>query len=244
MTRFVILAAPRTGSNLLCTLLNSHPEILCHHELFNPQGIFTALDFDNDTLGRISLQQRDRDPIAFLDRVWTKHFDHACVGFKWTRGQNEQVLAHALEDANVKKIVLRRRNRVKTYVSEIIAQQTDQWEVYRQQELILPRPRVTIEHSSLLDHIHQNELFYGRLAAALHRTNQDYLEVDYEELLTGFEQSRVLRFLAIPTSECELQPASVKQNPLDLRLSISNFSELAENLRDSDLAGELHDIGL
>ena len=43
MTRFVILAVPRTGSNLLCTLLNSHPEILCHHEVFNPQGIFTAL---------------------------------------------------------------------------------------------------------------------------------------------------------------------------------------------------------
>ena len=37
-TRFVILAAPRSGSNLLCTLLNSHPEILCHHEVFNPVG--------------------------------------------------------------------------------------------------------------------------------------------------------------------------------------------------------------
>ena len=37
-TRFVILAAPRSGSNLLCTLLDSHPEILCHHEVFNPVG--------------------------------------------------------------------------------------------------------------------------------------------------------------------------------------------------------------
>ena len=39
--RFVILAARRSGSNLLCSLLGSHPHVRCHHELFNPNGIFT-----------------------------------------------------------------------------------------------------------------------------------------------------------------------------------------------------------
>ena len=238
--RFVILAAPRTGSNLLCTLLNSHSEILCHHELFNPQGIFTALNFQDDAI-EYSTQQRDRDPIAFLDHVWETHLNHQCVGFKWTRGQNEHVLAHVLGDASIKKIVLRRRNRVKTYVSEIIAKQTDQWEVYRQHELVLPRPRVTIDHHALLQHIDQNNQLYDRIAAFLNRTNQSCIEVDYERLLTTSEQSRVLSFLQVCVYA--LRPASVKQNPTDLRLSISNFDELSERL-GSELSRELHEIGL
>ena len=41
--RFVVVAVRRAGSNMLCTLLDSHPAILCHHELFNPRGIFYAL---------------------------------------------------------------------------------------------------------------------------------------------------------------------------------------------------------
>ncbi len=145
MTRFVILAVPRTGSNLLCTLLNSHPQILCHHEVFNPQGVFTALDYRGHGLAVESLQQRDHDPLGFLDRVWQTGQTTTCVGFKWTRGQNQDVLKSVVEDTGVKKIVLRRRNRIKTYVSERIAQETQQWEVYSRQELTMPRPRIQVD---------------------------------------------------------------------------------------------------
>ncbi|MCA9265021.1 MAG: sulfotransferase, partial [Planctomycetales bacterium] len=69
MKRFVILAVPRTGSNLLCTLLNSHPEILCHHEVFNPQGIFLALTQRDRPHSLPSLDERNRDPLRFLDEV-------------------------------------------------------------------------------------------------------------------------------------------------------------------------------
>jgi len=36
--RFVILNAARTAA-IICTLLNSHPEVLCHHEIFNPHVV-------------------------------------------------------------------------------------------------------------------------------------------------------------------------------------------------------------
>ena len=29
---------------MLCTLLGSHPDVLCHHELFNPTGVYYALE--------------------------------------------------------------------------------------------------------------------------------------------------------------------------------------------------------
>ena len=244
MTRFVILAAPRTGSNLLCSLLNSHSEILCHHELFNPQGIFTALDFEDHSIDGCSLQQRDRDPVLFLDRVWRIRQGHACIGFKWTRGQNEVLLSQVLEDANVKKIVLRRRNRIKTYVSERIAQATQQWEVYREQELIMPRPRITVDRMDLLNHIEENSQFYQRLQPPEGRSDPPFVNVEYEQLLTSSEHKRLLRFLEVGNSEQPLTPASVKQNPTDLRQSVSNFEELAVALEGSDLQSELHDTGI
>ena len=64
--RFAIVAAPRTGSNMLCTMLNAHPEILCHHEIFNPAGIHYALDHRDGQFELGSMAERDRYPTAFL----------------------------------------------------------------------------------------------------------------------------------------------------------------------------------
>ena len=63
--RFVILGAPRTGTNLLCTLLDSHPDVLCHHEVFNPAGIFWALGDRQGALDLGSMAERDADPLGF-----------------------------------------------------------------------------------------------------------------------------------------------------------------------------------
>src|SRR5580693_4511868 len=106
MKRFVILAAPRTGSNWLCSLLNSHPEILCHHEVFNPAGIFYALGHRDGTLDLGTIEERDRRPLEFLERLWRAPLGLPCVGFKMTRGQDERVVQAVLEDRGVRKILL------------------------------------------------------------------------------------------------------------------------------------------
>lgn len=244
MRRFVILAVPRTGSNLLCTLLNSHPQILCHHEVFNPQGVFTALGYRGDGLTLESLQQRDNDPLGFLQRVWQTGLEDGCVGFKWTRGQNQDVLNNVVEDGSIKKIVLRRRNRIKTYVSELIAQETQQWEVYSQHELALPRPRIHVDASQLNDHIAINQHFYADLSTRLLRYSQPSLEVDFETLFDPNIQSRLLEFLAVTSPELALTAASVKQNPTNLSETIANFDELADELAGGELLAELYDRGM
>jgi len=243
-TRFVILAVPRTGSNLLCTLLNSHPEILCHHEVFNPQGIYTALTHRNQILDLGSLQERDRNPLAFLDQVWQTGDGQRCIGFKWTRGQNEDVLRTVVGDRAVKKFVLRRCNRIKTYISDKIAQQTQQWEVYSKDDLHLPRPRIAADKEELLAHISTNARFYGELLSSLRRMEQPHIETTYEALFDKAEQRRLLEFLGICDLNFHLEAASVKQNPTDLRDSISNFAEFRESLCGSDLQPELNDPGM
>jgi LPS sulfotransferase NodH len=237
-TRFVILAAPRTGSNLLCTLLNSHPDITCHHELFNPRGVFYAVDRRDGSIDLGDVGERDRDPIGFLDRLWHSDAKASCIGFKMTRGQSDDVMQQLLRDTEVRKILLRRGNRLKTYVSQLIAEQTDLWEAYTDADLCndVSRPRIGLD--GLRAHTASTDRFYADLLEATR--GQPVVETMYEDLFSTSEQERLLRELGAST-RASLRSGSVKQNDRDLRQLIDNFDELEIALRGSPHHAELHD---
>jgi LPS sulfotransferase NodH len=239
--RFVIVAARRTGSNWLCTLIDSHPAILCHHELFNPAGIFQAQRLRDGAPCLGSVAERDADPIGFLDRVWRHSGGYGCLGFKMTHGQAEPVLDQVLADPGVRKIVLRRRNRVKTCVSEKVAEQLDSWEVYDEVDLPVRKPRVHLDPRELREHAARNARFYERVEASIEGTGQTCLRVDYEDLGSPEGQERLLRYLDAVPYDAPLEPTSVKQNPVDLREIVRDFDALAEALRGDPLRDELLD---
>ena len=163
--RFVILAAPRSGSNMLCTMLDSHPAILCHHEIFNPKGIRLALRLRDTDFSLGTVSEREQDPTRFLERVWTNRFGCRCVGFKLTHRQNEPVYRHLLADPTVAKVVLRRQNRLKTYVSHQISEALAEWEVYRPQDLARQRPRVQVDPQQFLDRVAFDDAYYNEIRA-------------------------------------------------------------------------------
>lgn len=243
MQRFVILSAKRSGSNLLCTLLDSHPEVLCHHELFNPRGIFVAKRLRDGALNLGSIEERDADPIGFLNRAWYAGPAAGCVGFKWTQDRNRVVFDHVLGDPSVKKVVLRRANRIKRYVSEKIAETLDQWEAYQGDELS-PRPRVAVDVAAMLDHIAASERLYDELSGALGADSDVVIQVEYESLFDAADQSRLLGFLGVRDQGRPLTATSIKQNPTDLRDLISNFGELSDRLRGTEFYVELHARGM
>jgi LPS sulfotransferase NodH len=240
VNRFVILAAPRTGSNLLCSLLNSHPQILCHHEVFNPRGIFYALDRRDDSMALGTRTERDRQPFKFLDKLWKASDDARYVGFKMTSGQQKSILRQMLSDDSVQKIVLHRANRVRTYVSHLIAEQTDQWEIYDEAELVDEVPRLRIDVMSMREHAASNASFYSDLEATLRSSGQSWLEILYQDLLRPRTHARLLSFLgAAPVALAE---GSVRQNRRDLRSLIDNFEELAAALEETDYHSELLEL--
>ena len=233
-TRFLILAAPRTGSNLLCTLLNSHPEVLCHHELFNPNRIFYALEYRDGSLDLASMEERDREPFSFLQRVWDHPQGASCVGLKMTRGQDATVMQGLIEDSGVLKILLYRRNRLKTFVSEQLARQTDQWEVYAGDELVTDTPRLRVDIDSLKAHSDLNKRFYEDVRRLLQTKQQPFIEMFYENIFSRSEHVRMLEFLGVEATRIELVHASVKQNDSDLRSLIENFQMLEVALEGSE----------
>lgn len=241
-TRFAILAAPRTGSNYLCTLLNSHPEILCHHELFNPRGIFYAVDHRDGSIDLGSVADRDRRPLEFLQDVWLAGAGATCTGFKMTRDQDDVVIRHLLDDSAVLKIVLRRGNRLKTFVSQLIAEQTDRWEAYDTTEFPRGVGKVRVDVASLEAHVARNERFYDSVLRPLRARRQRFIEVMYEELHSRSEHRRLLTFLGVNAIHEPLSSSSVKQNPRNLRAVIANFAEVESALRGSAYADELHDV--
>src|SRR5215467_4781104 len=104
--RFAVFTIPRTGGNYLCSLLNAHPEILCHHEVFNPSGIFCSLDVRSRAEHYFgTLAERDRDPVGFLARLWGRSFGRPVVGLKFCRGQNRAAFEALLGDPGVEKVV-------------------------------------------------------------------------------------------------------------------------------------------
>jgi hypothetical protein len=242
-TRFVILAAPRTGSNMLCTLLDSHPEILCHHEVFNPTGIYYALGLRDGSFNLGTLAERDRDPLAFLGRLWASDQGHTCVGFKMTHRQNEAVFLSLLANERIKKIVLRRRNRVRTFVSRKIAETTGVWEAYHPADLPQVPPPVHVNMEQLVEHIRQDEAYYAGIDGSLRASGQEALPMSYEDLMNVDARRIALRFLEVGDGHgAGLTVKSIRQNPAPLAELVSNFDELEQSLcqqQRTDLASEL-----
>lgn len=237
--RFVICAAPRTGSNLLCGLLNSHPDILCHHGLFNPDGVHYALDHRDGSLDFGSREERDHHPAQFLERVWGNALGRSAVGFKFNHGEDERALQLLIRDPLVRKILLSRGNRVRAYVSALEAAATGQWESYGAADVLRGRRAVHVDPAELWKYVNASDHFYALLRESLSATKQSFLSVVYEALSSPEEMGRVLRFLDVPASGLTLSAPSYKRRLQDIDDLVLNFAELAAALRGSALEYEL-----
>jgi pyrimidine deaminase RibD-like protein/catechol 2,3-dioxygenase-like lactoylglutathione lyase family enzyme/LPS sulfotransferase NodH len=240
-TRFVVISAPRTGSNYLCSLLDSHPEILCHHELFNLDGIRYSLSkSEGFSLG--SIAERDADPVGFVHRAWREHSGARAVGFKLARRHPEFVFRDVLADQGVRKIVLRRRNRLKTFVSELVARKEQRWTHYDASPSKLPNITVDVRLDDLRAYVQQQEAFYGRVLRVLESRGQAPIMVDYEDLFLPETQARLLGALGFEGRDLEgVRGRTPKRNPDDLRATIANYDELARELAGTEFESELCD---
>ena len=218
---------------MLCTILGQHPDVLCHHELYNPRGVFLALDLrGSELLGEVP--GRDADPMGFLERAWRLDLGRRAVGFKMTLRQEARVLEHLLADTSVRKIVLRRHDPLRTFVSERVAERLDQWEVYRPEDLAVNRPRVRVDLEALRAHVTAIDAYYDELARAL--CGQDVREVDHARLEELSTQRALFQFLGVKPPDEPFIARSVRQNPAPLAALIQDYPEFSRALRGDPLA--------
>lgn len=187
---FVVLAHQRTGSNHLCSLLDSLTgglpvPIAMHYEVFNERAAFLR---SGRVVRGAALRARNADPEAFVGAVWADcglpdgGGTAAAVGFKLfpehmgassaTREVTERILA----DPRVVKVVLRRENRLDVAVSMLRAAITGTY---------MQRPtghlRVAVCAADLHAFFVAYDAYYAFLRAAL--VGQPVVEVTYAQLV-------------------------------------------------------------
>ena len=124
--RFIIIGLPRSGTTYLMTLLNSHQDVSCAGELFNPYSIVAHEGPDYDPA---KVFQRDHAPRYFLDQFFKEQEagSAARIGFKLMLGHNLRVLTYLQEMPDVPLIYVWRNNRLAQVASFLKAVQTKNW---------------------------------------------------------------------------------------------------------------------
>lgn len=134
--KFILLSKPRSGSTLVVSSLNSHPNIVCYGETFlENECHFDYFPFFPANNDQSILYLRDKNPIKFLKAfIYRKYLPNfTSVGFKLFYFQNFTEIYPSLgkfilKNKDIHIIHLIRRNSLKCLISHKIAELTNQWQ--------------------------------------------------------------------------------------------------------------------
>ncbi|KAJ1451490.1 P-loop containing nucleoside triphosphate hydrolase protein [Pelagophyceae sp. CCMP2097] len=218
---FVVLAAQRTGSNLLCGLLHQQRCVAMHNELFHAQRAYS-----HHGIVDASAKKRDADSFAFLEQAFAVDVARfGAVGFK---AFPEHIRQHAavfdavLADEQVVKVVLQRRNRLAVAVSMVRAQTTGEYI-----NANLDAVTVDVGAADLQAFISDYDAYYdGFLKERL--AGQSVCHVDYEDLVAdpSHQVRRVLRFIGAEYAPSAAAPMFRRQSTRPLCDVVIGFEAL------------------
>lgn len=237
--KYVIISTQRSGSNLLCGMLGSHPQIISFHELFHPASVYYGL-VHRGKFNFGTVLERDRQPYKFLAKIYNKDNGAKAVGFKIFPGHNQKILDFLLKNPDIKKIILKRENLLFSYTSKLTAQQTKNW----QQHVNLDTKsadsgakkkaeKVHVDIKGLMTYIKENHDFFDYVEKQL--TGQKSICVTYREMITDDKIiPDLIEFIGVNNDmDFELKKLHTKQNIKKLSDRISNFEELKQKLSNT-----------
>lgn len=226
---FVILAAERTGTNLLREMLCSHPDCFLTGEVFNKKVIASrhAVNIPESDWGRLEAM-RDVDPVGFAREVLAG-IGKRCLaaGFKLMYGHKRQfpTVAEALEqDRSIRIIHVRRRNLLRRYLSNARALKSGQW-LCRKEAQRVAVPAISACLSDIAKDIERTRA--DERASESQFSNHPVLNIWYEDLSespTAIGQ-QAAEFLGL-RPDVPLQIRTIKTGLGSLSELLQNSSEL------------------
>ncbi|WP_170786143.1 nodulation protein NodH [Ruegeria lacuscaerulensis] len=222
---FVILAAMRTGSNLLEANLNALDGVTSHGEAFNPH--FIGRIKKDDLLG-ITLDERDADPLSLLDAIRS---GDGLNGFRFFDGHENRVLEPVLTDPRCAKIILT-RNPLDSYVSLKIARETKQWQlknIKRRREA-----QVGFDAAEFERFLDQHHAFQTSILHQMQATGQTPFYLAYEDLRRLDSLNGLAAWLGVEARLDALDDTLKPQNPEPARSKVTNPDEMERALPTLD----------
>jgi len=245
-TRFIITCAARTGSTMLRYLLDDHPEICCHGEVFIRQGILRFIFKNRRSFGLspgyLDYQPRYKSKTIenFLshDLLSTANKNQKAVGFKFKTDEffdsgYTEITDYLRDNKNIKVIHLRRRNLIAQYISyQFVKKKINPTVSFEESDTRSSR-KLTLNKKQLFNYLHdvtqREESIESELAKhQIHR-------VWYEDLNNNKERylGDILDFLEVKKL---ILPATTKKLIVNYENHITNLKEVYLWLSESEFA--------
>ncbi|KAI5066160.1 hypothetical protein GOP47_0018784 [Adiantum capillus-veneris] len=232
---FVIFSMQRSGSGWFETLLNSHPNISSHGEVFSVDGRRESASTITRTL----------DTLYNLDWISSasKNECTAAVGLKWMLNQGvmeyKKEIADYLKDNSVSVIFLFRKNILRRYVSILansfdrVAKQlngTHLAHVHSKEEAeVLEAYKPVVNLTSLIPYLERVEEIIDDACSSFKETR--HMIFFYEDLVVNprKELRKAQKFLGV--NPLKLESKHVKIHTRPLHGQIENWDDLNEYLK-------------
>lgn len=215
--KVVIVTRSRSGSNLLCSFLESHPEAFVWREVFRRPHYLTPALTHRLISGKYLKRYR---AVAF--KVFYYH--RVPPGF-WE---------HLIADESIHIIHLVRENHLETYVSRLQAVESDHWESFARNggdsagehaiNVIIPDLMTFLEDTEKQIESFKRSL-YGR-SNVLHLTFEQIAGPEGRDKVRGF-----LAELLSPTGYGTTR--NLRQSGLNIKSRIRNYEEVRRAILDS-----------
>ena len=223
---FVIFAEMRTGSNFLEASINEFPGLTCYGEAYNPY--FIGRENQEEFLG-ITMDQRETDPLALLDRMRQK--TEGLAGFRFFNNHDPRMLEHCLNDKRCAKIILT-RNPVDSFISRRIAHATGIWRLGDLRGAKTAKVKFNARRFNEILEEQQN--FQLHLMHGLQTTGQTAFYVDYEDLRDIEVINGLAAFLEEDHRLDQHSGKNKVQNPAGLEDKVENYDEMKKALSEID----------
>jgi LPS sulfotransferase NodH len=223
-TTFVVLTTQRSGSSWLVDLLNHHPAVAAHAELFRVADT-TVPDYGakevprfevvvsrgNFSTSKVLAGQR----YVYLRGLERAHPGAQAVGFKlmYDQTRDHPGLMSLLVLRRARFIHLVRRDLLGGVLSFDRAEQRGRWRYHEGDPI--PDASVRADTSDLLRRLDEREREIERFRRTLRRLPSPVIEIAYEDLSERRDDmlQRVLRFLGVAPSKTELTSSLVRSAP-------------------------------
>lgn len=222
MIDFVVLAAPRTGSNHLCTLLGSTPGVAMHYELFHPNDSFFAKGTQASKALATPVQDRNADPVAFLNRVKASD-SHLKVGFKLFPGHADKLMRHLVEAPGVRKLVLRRDNVLAVYASSVKAMMQQRFYAH---DPSCPNVLVQFDAEKFDKFRATYEGWYAQIGALATEAGEPFFFLPYAQIGNPHVTAAAVHYVTGRTPRSELKSTHVKTGSTDIVSRFENADEV------------------
>lgn len=237
--QFIILGTARTGSTMLWSYLNSHPDILCFRGVYGSTNKINFGKFYGELPEEYHsselIKLRNERPTEFLEnyvwKVYSKPFK--AVGFKYFYDHDrhlsnkEEVISYFKTNRVIKFLHLKRENLLATLFSYKRALAQQQWTKANTDF----RTSITVQECNVyFQQILDNQKLFDELFSD--RT----LQVSYDNLIKATERTlqEVLDFIGV--KPIPLKTETNKNRETKLSDCITNYTELKTHFKNTDYA--------